>query len=118
MQQKLVVHYVLENEKLKDRIKELESPSESVEKICKQIQEIYDKKEYYRMHNHILKTANDELDRANKMMKAALINIWECFEIRDDLYTEDWHALQAFANKARICLECIGYEWRKEDRND
>ena len=27
MQQKLVVHYVLENEKLKDRIKELEAPS-------------------------------------------------------------------------------------------
>ena len=32
MQQKLVVHYVLENEKLKDRIKELEKPSEKVDK--------------------------------------------------------------------------------------
>jgi hypothetical protein len=41
MQQKLVISYTLENEKLKDRIKELEAPSESVEKICKQIEEIY-----------------------------------------------------------------------------
>ena len=110
MQQKLVVHYVLENEKLKDRIKELEAPSESVEKICKQIEEIYRKGEYYRMHNHILETANDDLATMNETMKDTLINIWECFEIRDDLYTEDWHALQAFANKARICLECIGYD--------
>lgn len=110
MQTKLVTHYVLENEKLKDKIKELEKPSEKVDKICNQIQDIYDKKEYYRMHNHILITANDELARANKMMKETLINIWECFEMRDDLYTEDWHALQAFANKARICLECIGYD--------
>jgi hypothetical protein len=110
LQQKLVISYTLENEKLKDRIEELEKPSERVDKICKQIQDIYDKKEYYRMHNHILETANDELTRANKMMKETLINIWECFEMRDELYTEDWHALQAFANKARICLECIGYD--------
>jgi hypothetical protein len=110
MQQKLVVHYVLENEKLKDKIKELEAPSESVEKICKQIEELYRQNEYYRMHNHILETANDDLATMNETMKDTLINIWECFEIRDDLYTEDWHALQAFANKARICLECIGYD--------
>jgi hypothetical protein len=95
-----------------------EKPSESVEKICNQIQDIYDKKEYYRMHNHILLTANDELSRANKMMKETLINIWECFEMRDDLYTEDWHALQAFANKARICLECIGYDVEGNKKNE
>jgi hypothetical protein len=45
MQTKLVTHYVLENEKLKDKIKELEKPSEKVDKICNQIQDIYDKKE-------------------------------------------------------------------------
>jgi hypothetical protein len=100
LQQKLVISYTLENEKLKDRIKELE--------------EVYDKKEYYRMHNHILLTANDELSRANKMMKETLINICECFEMRDELYTEDWHALQAFHNKALICLECIGYDPDKD----
>jgi hypothetical protein len=116
LQQKLVISYTLENEKLKDRIKELEAPSESVEKICDQIQDIYDKKEYYRMHNHILLTANDELTRANKMMKETLINICECFEMRDELYTEDWHALQAFANKALICLECIGYD-KKDNKS-
>ena len=114
LQQKLVVHYVLENEKLKDRIKELEKPSEKVDKICNQIQDIYDKKEYYRMHNHILQAANDELSRANKMMKDTLINIWECFEIRSEIYHNDWVGLQALANKARICLECIGYEWRND----
>jgi hypothetical protein len=41
MQQKLVISYTLENEKLKDRIKELETPSKKVDKICKQIEEIY-----------------------------------------------------------------------------
>ena len=80
LQQKLVISYTLENEKLKDRIKELEVPSESIEKICNQIQDIYDEKEYYRMHNHILQTANDELSRANKKMKETLIKICECFE--------------------------------------
>ena len=111
MQQKLVVYYVLENEKLKDKIKELEKPSESVENICKQIEEIDRKGEYYRMHSHILETANDELDRANKLMKDTLINIWECFEIRSEIYHNDWVGLQALANKARICLEDVGYEW-------
>jgi cell division protein FtsB len=114
MQQKLVVHYVSENEKLKDRIKELEAPSESVEKICKQIEEIYRQNEYYRMHNHILETANDDLATTNEAMKDTLINIWECYEIRDEIYDRDWHALQALANKARICLEEIGYEWRND----
>jgi cell division protein FtsB len=110
MQQKLVVHYVLENEKLKDRIKELEAPSESVEKICKQIEELYRQNEYYRMHNHILETANDDLATMNETMKDTLINIWECFEIRSEIYHNDWVGLQALANKARICLECIGYD--------
>jgi hypothetical protein len=41
LQQKLVISYTLENEKLKDRIKELETPSKKVDKICKQIEEIY-----------------------------------------------------------------------------
>jgi hypothetical protein len=112
MQQKLVTHYVLENEKLKDRIKELEAPSTKVEQICNQIEELYKERDYYKMHSHILETANDELTRANKMMKETLINIWECYEIRDEIYDRDWHALQALANKARICLENIGYEWR------
>lgn len=64
-----------EKEKLKDRIKELEKPSEKVDKICKQIEEIYRERDYYQMHSHILETANDELDRANKIMKDTLINI-------------------------------------------
>ena len=118
MQTKLVTHYVLENEKLKDKIKELEKPSEKVDKICNQIQDIYDKKEYYRMHSHILETANDELARANKMMENALVNIWECFEIRSEIYHNDWVGLQALANKARICLEEIGYEWRNDNYHD
>jgi hypothetical protein len=118
LQQKLVIHYVLENEKLKDRIKELEAPSESVDKICKQIEEIDRKGEYYRMRSHILETANDELDRVNKIMKDTLINIWECFEIRDEIYDRDWHALQALANKARICLEGVGYDREKAPSGD
>jgi hypothetical protein len=110
LQQKLVISYVLENEKLKDRIKELEKPSEKVDKICKQIEEIYRERDYYQMHSHILETANDELDRANKIMKDTLINIWESFEIRSEIYHNDWVGLQALANKARICLENIGYD--------
>jgi len=46
MQTKLVTHYVLENEKLKDRIKEFEAPSEKVDKICKQIEELYKENEF------------------------------------------------------------------------
>jgi hypothetical protein len=118
MQTKLVTHYVLENEKLKDKIKELEKLSEKVDKICNQIQDIYDKKEYYRMHSHILETANDELARANKMMENALVNIWECFEIRSEIYHNDWVGLQSLANKARICLEEIGYEWRNDKKDN
>jgi cell division protein FtsB len=118
MQQKLVVHYVLENEKLKDRIKELEAPSESVEKICKQIEKLYRQNEYYRMHNHILETANDDLATMNETMKETLINIWECFEIRSEIYHNDWVGLQALANKARICLEEIGYEWRNDKKDN
>ncbi len=114
LQQKLVISYVLENEKLKDKIKELEKLSEGVDKICDQTEEIDRKGEYYRMHSHILETANDELDRANKIMKDTLINIWECFEIRSEIYHNDWVGLQALANKARICLEEIGYEWRND----
>jgi len=70
------------------------------------------------MHSHILETANDELDRANKIMKDTLINIWECFEIRSEIYHNDWVGLQALANKARICLEEIGYEWRNDKKNN
>ena len=117
MQQKLVTHYVLENEKLKDRIKELEKPSEKVDKICNQIEEIYKERDYYKMHSQILETANDELDRANKLMKETLINIWECYEMKEELYQKDWHGLQALGNKARICLESIGYEWRKDNKS-
>jgi hypothetical protein len=118
MQTKLVTHYVLENEKLKDRIKEFEAPSEKVDKICNQIEEVYKERDYYKMHSHILETANDELDRANKIMKDTLINIWECFEIRSEIYHNDWVGLQALANKARICLENIGYEWRNDKKNN
>jgi|688.fasta_scaffold965971_2 hypothetical protein len=118
MQQKLVIHYVLENEKLKDKIKELEAPSEKVDNICNQIEEIYKERDYYKMHSHILETANDELDRANKLMKDTLINIWECFEIRSEIYHNDWVGLQALANKARICLEDIGYEWRNDKKDN
>lgn len=117
MQTKLVTHYVLENEKLKDKIKELEKPSEKVDKICNQIEEVYKERDYYKMHSQILETANDELDRANKLMKDTLINIWECYEIRDEIYDRDWHGLQALGNKARICLESIGYEWRKDNKS-
>jgi hypothetical protein len=154
MQQKLVVHYVLENEKLKDEIKLLESernnvrkafedfqeryykqkdlvekfkkraveaeeklkPSEKTEEICNQIEEVYKERDYYKMHSQILETANDELDRANKLMKDTLINIWECFEMSSDLYYSNWAGLQALGNKARICLEEIGYEWRNDKK--
>ena len=118
MQTKLVTHYVLENEKLKDKIKELEKPSEKVDKICNQNQYIYDKKEYYRMHNHILETANDDLATMNETMKETLINIWECFEIRSEIYHNDWVGLQALANKARICLECIGCDVEDNKKNE
>jgi hypothetical protein len=114
MQQKLVVYYVLENEKLKDKIKELEKPSIKVDEICNEIEGIHNMKEYYRLHNEVLKTANDELDRANKLMKDTLINIWECFEIRSEIYHNDWVGLRALANKARICLEEIGCEWEND----
>ena len=118
MQTKLVTHYVLVNDKLKDRIKELEKPSEKVDKICNQIEEVYKERDYYKMHSQILETANDELDRANKIMKDTLINIWECYKIRDEIYQKDWHSLQALGNKARICLECIGYEWRNDKKSN
>jgi len=139
MQQKLVISYTLENEKLRDkikllelklrveeltngtlrgRIKELKAPSEKTKEICKQIEEVYKERDYYKMHSHILETANDELDRTNKVMKETLINIWECYDIRDELYTKDWYAVQAFGNKARICLENIGYEWRKDKKDN
>jgi regulator of replication initiation timing len=126
----------LENNKLKERIKFLElklrvleltecimktrkkeesgDSSEKVQNICKQIEEIYRENSYLKMHNHVLGTANDELARANKIMEETLINIWECFEIRSEIYHNDWVGLQALANKARICLEEIGYEWRKD----
>jgi uncharacterized protein with HEPN domain len=152
MQQKLVTHYALENEKLKEEIKLLKNsinsvkksfeyfqerfykqrdltekfkkrameaekklkPSEKVDKICNQLEKDYKGLDYYRMHSHILETANDELAEVNKIMKEALINIWECFEIRSEIYHNDWVGLQALANKARICLESVGYEWRKD----
>lgn len=88
----------------------------TVEQICNQIEELYKEREYYKMHSHILETANDELARSNKMMKETLINIWECFEIRSEIYHNDWVGLQALANKARICLENIGYEWRDDKK--
>lgn len=88
----------------------------TVEQICNQIEEIYRERDYYKMHSHILETANDELARANKTMRETLINICECFEIRDEIYYDDWHALQAFANKALICLEDIGHEWRNDKK--
>jgi len=154
LQQKLVISYVLENEKLKDEIKLLENsvksvknsfeyfqdrfykqrdliekfkkrsmgaeeklkPSEKVEKICDEIEEIYRERDFYKMHSQILETANDELDRTNKLMKDALINMWECFEIRSEIYHNDWAGLQALGNKARICLEEIGYEWRNDKK--
>jgi hypothetical protein len=156
MQQKLVISYVLENEKLKDEIKLLNNsvksvknsfeyfqdrfykqrdltekykkraieaeeklkPSKKTEEICKQIEEIYKERDYYKMHSHILETANDELDRANKTMKETLINIWECFEARSEIYHTDWHGFQALGNKARICLENIGYEWRNGKKDN
>jgi uncharacterized membrane protein YheB (UPF0754 family) len=108
----------LTNQLLKNRIKELQKPSEKTEEICKQIEEVYKEKDYYKMHSQILETANDELTRANKVMKDALINIWECFEIRSEIYHSDWVGLQALGNKARICLEEIGYEWRKPEKDN
>ncbi len=139
LQQKLVISYTLENEKLKEkikllklklrveeltngtlrgRIKELEAPSKKTEEICKQVEEIYKERDYYKMHSQVLETANDELARANKIMKDALINMWECFEIRSEIYHSDWVGLQALGNKARICLEDIGYEWRNDKKGN
>jgi len=137
LQQKLVINYTLENEKLKEkikllelklrveeltcgtlkgRIKELEKPSKKTKEICKQIEEIYKERDYYKMHSQIIETANDELARSNKLMKDTLINIWECYEMSGDLYHNDWVGFQALGNKARICLENIGYEWRHDKK--
>jgi len=66
MQTKLVTHYVLENEKLKDKIKELEKPSEKVDKICNQIEEIYRENEY---KDQIIKDLRKELERCFKDIK-------------------------------------------------
>jgi predicted transcriptional regulator len=139
LQQKLVVSYTLENEKLKDKVKllelklrveelvngllkgkirEYEKPSEKVDKICKQLEKDYKELDYYRLHNHVLETANDELAEVNKMMKDTLINIWECFEMSGDLYHNDWAGFQALGNKARICLENVGYEWRNDKKDN
>jgi hypothetical protein len=73
---------------------------------------------YLEIKNHILETANDELAKANKKMEETLFEIWQCFEMRHDIYFEDWYAVQAFAHKAKNCLEEIGSELIKEERNE
>ncbi len=65
---------------------------------------------YLEMKNHILETAN-------KKMEETLYEIWQCFEMRHDIYFEDWYAAQAFAHKAKNCLEEIGSELIKEESN-
>jgi hypothetical protein len=116
-------------------------PSEKVDKICNQVEEVYNERDYYKMYSHILEAANEDLDAENKELKLdlvvantlnknasewkinlekakeTLINIWECFEMRDEIYHNDWVGLQALANKARICLEDIGYEWRNDKKS-
>lgn len=72
---------------------------------------------YLEMKNHILETANDELAGANKKMEETLYEIWQCFEMRHEIYFEDWHAVQAFAHKAKNCLEEIGSELIVEKGN-
>lgn len=69
MQQKLVVHYVLENEKLKDRIKELEAPSEKVDKICKQIEEIYKENERLKDDLELYREVNLDLRKELTMLE-------------------------------------------------
>jgi hypothetical protein len=95
MQQKLVISYVLENEKLKDKNKFLEKEvdklideSNSLKKLCDSIEEekfnkicdqtevefLYKERDYYKMHS---KTANDELnlrEKQNKLMVEAIKN--------------------------------------------
>ena len=77
LQQKLVISYTLENEKLKDRIKKLEAPSESVNEICKQIEEIYRDNENLKLKCHVLETANDELDAEIKKLKKEIREVEE-----------------------------------------
>jgi hypothetical protein len=70
MQTKLVTHYVLENEKLKDRIKEFEAPSEKVDKICKQIEEIYkENKELKKELEDIKKKIKKEEELAQTILR-------------------------------------------------
>jgi hypothetical protein len=92
LQQKLVVHYVLENEKLKDRIKELEAPSKKVDKICKQIEEIYKENERLKDDLELYKKVNldlrKELTMTEKLIELNMKDLWDIADQRDWYYEE------------------------------
>ena len=92
MQQKLVTHYVLENEKLKDRIKELEKPSEKVDKICNQIEEVYKENERLKDDLELYRKVNldlrKELTMLEKLIELNMKDLWDIADQRDWYYEE------------------------------
>jgi hypothetical protein len=115
MQQKLVIYYVLENEALKDEIKKLRStPVTDWEKRCIEaekerdsLQKVLDGLQVKENSSSV--SCEDVTGwKANlEKAKETLLDIWRCFIMRDDIYFENWYAIQSFANKARYCLEQI-----------
>jgi CO dehydrogenase/acetyl-CoA synthase beta subunit len=43
--------------------------SETFKKICKEIQELFDKSNALELHNHVLIVANEDLDKMNKKLE-------------------------------------------------
>jgi hypothetical protein len=69
---------------------------------------------FLKMHNHIIKVANEDLAIMVKRTEETLYNIWQCFEIKNELYMSDEDGFYASAHKARLCLRDIGSELIKE----
>jgi hypothetical protein len=79
--------------------------------FVKQLEEEIDS---LKIHNHILKVANDDLAIMVKKMEETLYNIWQCFEIKSDLYMSDEDGFFTSAHKARLCLKEIGSDLIKD----
>jgi hypothetical protein len=73
-----------------------------------------DNSDSLKLHNHVLKVANEDLAIMVKKMEETLYNIWQCFEIKNELYMSDEDGFYASAHKARLCLKDIGSELIKE----
>jgi hypothetical protein len=88
MQTKLVTHYVLENEKLKDKIKELEKPSEKVDKICKQIEEIKRLQEGLSLYKEVNLDLRKEITMIEKLLELNMKDLHDIADQRDWYYDE------------------------------